>query len=95
MVMLGHLIQVDAAVLAHEEWSPSSPSGHVDQWTQWSRWRRGVFGRGGWYKLVLLLFAMASLATAGLGTYASVESLISAFGAANSVYTSFGCASPV
>lgn len=47
-----------------------------------------------WLKVWYLLFGLASLATAGLGAYSSIEGIIKGFqeeGAA----TSFGCQSPV
>lgn len=47
-----------------------------------------------WLKIWYFLFGLASLATAGLGAYSSIEGIIAGF-AKSGAATSFGCHSPV
>ena len=57
------------------------------------RWARG-FASGTWYMNVLhILHAGGALATAGLGAYAAIESMITAF--KNPQVNSFSCRSPL
>ncbi|KAJ5833190.1 Transmembrane amino acid transporter family protein [Penicillium riverlandense] len=57
------------------------------------RWMRGYMAK--WHiNTLVLIYALASLATSGMGTWAAVEGLISIFGPGGTVATSFGCASP-
>ncbi|POY72763.1 hypothetical protein BMF94_4170 [Rhodotorula taiwanensis] len=68
----------------------------ADTWRQASRWRRGIFGgtmKSTILKFVYFVFFLASLATAGLGMWASGTDLREALAAGAA--SSFGCASPV
>jgi len=63
----------------------------VDTWRNWSRWKRGL-GRQWWLKVICVVFFTGSAATAVMGMYASILSLIAAFQLGHA--TSFGCRSP-
>jgi len=57
------------------------------------RWIRGFKAR--WYlALPATLYALAGLATSGMGTWAAIEALIAAFGPGGSVVTSWTCTNP-
>lgn len=57
------------------------------------RWIRGF--KKSWYiSLPSILYTMAGLATSGMGTWAAIEALISAFAPAGSVLTSWTCTNP-
>ncbi|KAM3453170.1 hypothetical protein MY3296_003933 [Beauveria thailandica] len=58
------------------------------------RWSRGFIKK--WYiHIPCAIYALAGLATSGMGTWAAVEGLISVFGPGGTVATSYGCRSPV
>lgn len=68
------------------KWTPS------ESWRSMARWTRAWFGGGmlsfGW-KIVMLLYFLACLATVGMGMYGTGESVKSAFEVGQA--TSFGC----
>jgi hypothetical protein len=64
-----------------------------DTWGSWSRWQRG-FAKHWWLNTINILLFLAALATAGLGAFSSIQSIIQTF-ATNGSATSFGCGAPV
>lgn len=64
-----------------------------DTWHSWSRWQRG-FAKRWWLNTFNLFLFLAALATAGLGAYSSIQTIIATFAQVTSA-TSFGCQSPV
>lgn len=54
---------------------------------------RGFFGRFWWLHIILLVYTLGSLALSGLGTYAAVEGLMSAFKSPQ--INTFTCKSPL
>jgi hypothetical protein len=62
-----------------------------DTWRDLSRWKRGLTKQW-WLKAVCVVFFLGSAATAVMGMYASILSLIAAFKLGHA--TSFGCHSP-
>ncbi|GFP59171.1 hypothetical protein ACSS6W_007843 [Trichoderma asperelloides] len=54
---------------------------------------RGFFGRFWWLHIILLVYTLGSLALSGLGTYAAVEGLMSAFKSPQ--INTFTCTSPL
>lgn len=82
------------AMIADRPWSPGMIpfSNRVDSWKDASRWKRGLAPL--WYvKVFLFVIFLAALATSGLGCYAGIEGIISAFNAAGAP-TTFGCRAP-
>ncbi|KAG5367071.1 hypothetical protein CJU89_1518 [Yarrowia sp. B02] len=65
-----------------------------DSWWTMARWKRGVMSRP-WWVLVNFVLFLASLATAILGIYSSIYSLVQAFDAPGAATVSFGCKPPV
>lgn len=63
----------------------------IDTWRNLSRWKRGL-KKQRWLKLICVVFFIGSAATAVMGMYASILSLIAAFQLGHA--TSFGCKSP-
>jgi hypothetical protein len=57
------------------------------------RWIRGFFGKFWWLNIILVIYTLGSLALSGLGTYASIEGLISAFKSPQ--INTFTCVSPL
>ena len=92
ILYFGMHIQEDA-IHPDETFDPHTGAVHrIDTWRDLSRWKRGL--KNQWYiKLFCFLFFLASCATAVLGMYSSIESIIGAFAVGHA--TSFGCASPV
>lgn len=58
------------------------------------RWTRG-FMKSWYLSMPCLAYALASLATSGMGSWAAIEGLIEVFGPGGTVATSYGCQSPV
>jgi amino acid permease len=81
------------AMIGDGEYDPINKITHrVDTWRNWSRWARGYKQR--WFaNTAHFILFLASLATAGLGIYASSMSLKAAFKSGTT--TSFTCKSPV
>lgn len=93
ILYVGIKVQEDA-MLPEEVFDPATGTvNRVDSWRQWSRWRRGVFSKQWYFKIFNFLFFLMSLTTAGLGMYASGESIREAFESGHS--TSFSCHSPL
>lgn len=91
-MMLALDIQRDA-ILPEESFDPSTGTvTRVD--SGWTRLKRGFFARRVPLKLWYILFAAGSLATAILGIYSSVSSLITTF-ADNPAISSFSCTAPI
>ncbi|AOW04755.1 transmembrane amino acid transporter protein-domain-containing protein [Yarrowia lipolytica] len=65
-----------------------------DSWRSMARWKRGIMSRP-WWVLVNFVLFLASLATAILGIYSSIYSLVEAFDAPGAATVSFGCKPPV
>jgi len=83
------------ALRGDEPFDPKSVTSHrVDTWRNFSRWSRALGPR--WYvKLFHFIFALAALATAGLGAYSSILGIIAGFSGGGTHASSFGCQSPV
>ncbi|GJJ09160.1 hypothetical protein Clacol_003382 [Clathrus columnatus] len=90
----GFIIQRDA-LQGQPEFTPGANVGELrnDTWWNWSRWRRG-FARRWWLNTFNILLGIAALALAGLGSFSSIEGIITTFKTSGSA-TSFGCKSPV
>ncbi|OAA57266.1 Transmembrane amino acid transporter family protein [Cordyceps fumosorosea ARSEF 2679] len=89
---LGWSVQ-SAAVLPGEGFNPETGENVVHD-SGMKRLARGFMAR--WYIHVpCAIYALAGLATSGMGTWAAVEGLISVFGPGGTVATSYGCRSPV
>ncbi|KAG5363474.1 hypothetical protein CJU89_2648 [Yarrowia sp. B02] len=65
-----------------------------DSWKTLARWKRGVLSRPWWIAVNFVLF-LCSAATAVLGIYSSIYSLVEAFDAPGSATVAFGCKAPV
>ncbi|KAJ7636721.1 transmembrane amino acid transporter protein-domain-containing protein [Roridomyces roridus] len=96
LMMLGLDMQLDAALEDEPFTTPGVAPRQIDTWWDFSRWKRGFLAGGrrrvGW-KVVNLLFLLASLATAGMGLWATGTDLREALGAGAA--TSLGCNAPV
>lgn len=57
------------------------------------RWIRGYFGKYWWACILLTVYALGGLVVSGLGSYSSIESLISAFESPQ--VNAFTCTSPL
>ena len=64
-----------------------------DTWYSWSRWRRG-FAKRWWLNIINFTMFLAALATAGLGSYSSIQGIRATFAQVGAA-TSFGCQAPV
>ncbi|ESZ98656.1 hypothetical protein SBOR_0894 [Sclerotinia borealis F-4128] len=92
ILYLGMIMKEDATH-ADETFDPVAGTIHrVDTWKDASRWKRALAPRW-WLKIFCFLFFLASAATAVLGMYTSIKSIIADFALGHA--TSFGCASPV
>ena len=90
-LMLGFDVQRHA-ILAQETFDPST--GRVNRVDQgWKRWARGFKKEKG-LKVWYIIFSLGALATAVLGTFSSIKSLISAF-ESNSNIAAFSCKAPI
>ncbi|KAJ7728928.1 transmembrane amino acid transporter protein-domain-containing protein [Mycena maculata] len=96
LMMLGLDLQIDAAIADEPFTTPGVKPKQIDTWLQLSRWKRG-FTAGGpkrfYWKIANVLFLLASLATAGMGLWATGTDLKQALSAGAA--TSLGCAPPV
>ncbi|GAA5898422.1 uncharacterized protein JCM6883_001018 [Sporobolomyces salmoneus] len=95
-LLLGLLMKIDAMGLDEPFTTPGVAPRQHDTWRSLSRWRRGAFLGGSKrvvLKSLLFLWFLASLATAGLGLWATGTDLREAISAGAA--SSFGCASPV
>lgn len=96
LLMLGLDIALDAMSGDEAFSTPGVAPKQIDTWRDWSRWKRGIMAGGSkrlTYKVINFWLFLASLATAGLGMWATGEDLRATYvaGAASS----FGCAAPV
>ena len=57
------------------------------------RWWRG-YKKSFWMSSFNILYFLGSMVVCGLGCYAAIEALISAFGAGGTTATHFSCTSP-
>ncbi|KAJ7205342.1 transmembrane amino acid transporter protein-domain-containing protein [Mycena haematopus] len=96
LMMLGLDLQIDAAIADEPFQTPGVAPKQIDTWRQLSRWKR-AFVAGGrkrfYWKITNVLYLLASLATAGMGLWATGTDLKEAL--ANGAATSLGCAPPV
>lgn len=89
---LGWLIHT-YAVLPGEGFNPEN--GEVIQHDYgMKRWIRG-FVKCWYFSVPTLIYALAALATSGMGSWAAIEGLIDVFGPGGTVATQYGCQSPV
>jgi hypothetical protein len=80
------------AIHASETFNPETNTvQRIDTWRNLNRWKRGL-RKQWWLKLICVVFFTGSAATAVMGMYASILSLIAAFQLGHA--TSFGCKSP-
>ncbi|KAF7354431.1 Transmembrane amino acid transporter protein-domain-containing protein [Mycena venus] len=96
LMMLGLDLQIDAALADEPFQTPGVAPRQIDSWRQLSRWKRGFLAGGRkrvYWKFVNVLFFLASLATAGMGLWATGTDLKEAL--AKGAATSLGCAPPV
>ncbi|KAJ7745981.1 transmembrane amino acid transporter protein-domain-containing protein [Mycena metata] len=96
LMMLGLDLQIDAALEDEPFQTPGVAPRQVDTWRQLSRWKRGIFAGGRkrlYWKIANFFFLLASLATAGMGLWATGTDLKEAL--AHGAATSLGCAPPV
>ncbi|CAD6454262.1 2f31d49e-6dae-40b9-937e-d27e55f8963a [Sclerotinia trifoliorum] len=92
LLYFGMTIKEDA-IHPDETYDPVTGEVHrIDTWKDMSRWKRGLAPRW-WLKIFCFLFFLASAATAILGMYSSIKSIIAGFALGHA--TSFGCVSPV
>ncbi|KAB8303504.1 hypothetical protein EYC80_004916 [Monilinia laxa] len=92
LLYFGMIIKEDA-MHPDETFDPATGEVHrIDTWRDMSRWKRGLAPRW-WLKVFCFLFFLASAATAVLGMYTSIKSIIADFALGHA--TSFGCTSPV
>ncbi|KAF7942939.1 uncharacterized protein EAE97_006393 [Botrytis byssoidea] len=92
LLYFGMTIKEDA-MHPDEKFDPATGTiNRIDTWKDMSRWKRGLIPRW-WLKVFCFLFFLASAATAVLGMYTSIKSIIASFGLGHA--TSFGCKSPV
>jgi len=91
LLMLGFTVMTDA-LKADPAYQPGVEVSRIDTWRDMSRWKRGL-GRFWYIKLFNFLLFLASMATAGLGSYSSIEGIKAAFKISSA--TAFGCNSPV
>ncbi|QSZ34052.1 hypothetical protein DSL72_005632 [Monilinia vaccinii-corymbosi] len=88
----GMIIKEDA-IHPDETFDPVTGKVHrLDTWKDISRWKRALAPRW-WMKVFCFLFFLASAATAVLGMYTSIKSIVAGFALGHA--TSFGCTSPV
>ncbi|KAF8519394.1 amino acid transporter-like protein [Hysterangium stoloniferum] len=94
ILYVGFAMQRDA-IEGQPEYTPGADVAtlRADTWYDLSRWRRG-FANLWWLNTFNFLIFLAALATAGLGSFSSIESIIEGFQKAGAA-TSFGCKSPV
>jgi len=91
IIYIGFIIQKNAA-LPGEGFDP-----HTGQTTRHDdgikRYIRGI-AKSWYYSIPAILFAMAGLASSGMGSWSAIEGLIALFGPGGQVTTSWGCAGP-
>ncbi|ODV88483.1 hypothetical protein CANCADRAFT_4622 [Tortispora caseinolytica NRRL Y-17796] len=93
IMYVGYIMQKDALDADHPYDAATGKPNRVDSWRNWSRWTR-AYSRHWMLNTFNILLTLAALATAILGIYASIKSLIDAF-AQNGATTSFSCTPPV
>ncbi|KAJ7159620.1 transmembrane amino acid transporter protein-domain-containing protein [Mycena filopes] len=96
LMMLGLDLRIDAAIADEPFHTPGVAPQQIDTWLQISRWKRAFLAGGRkrfYWKIVNLLFLLASLATAGMGLWATGTDLKESL--AKGAATSLGCNPPV
>jgi hypothetical protein len=57
------------------------------------RWTRGLI-KSWYYSIPAIIFALAGMASSGMGSWSAIESLKAVFGPGGTIQTSWGCAGP-
>jgi len=92
-MILGYVMQIDA-MSSDRPYDINNPrASRIDSWWSISRWVR-AYKKRFIFNTWNLIITIACLATAGLASYASIQSIITDFQTGTSG-TSFGCTSPV